>query len=143
MSQPIFVIKKSKVKELIEHQSKFTQIPYSLDWGHLKSIEELFEKLDNEPTEHGRIRMHRVYDCIYSFQTHKLIANANRMLDRVFALCKEYRENLNEVKIKSQAVLEKWKPILDFTKNPNNKFATAILIEGQEQWLKPEHLKPL
>jgi hypothetical protein len=31
MSQPIFAIKKSKVKEIVEHQSKFTQIPYHLE----------------------------------------------------------------------------------------------------------------
>ena len=102
MKQPIFAIKKSKVKEIIEHQSKFTQIPYGLEWGHLNSIEELFEKLDNEKTEFECIRMHRVYDCIYSFETHKIPAYANRMLDRVFALCKIYREDLNKISVEQQ-----------------------------------------
>ena len=99
MKQPIFGINKSKVKEIVEHQSKFTQIPYSLDWGSLKSVEELFEKLDNEATEFGCIRMHRVHDCIYSFESHKMLPTANRMLDRVFALCKIYREDLNKISV--------------------------------------------
>jgi hypothetical protein len=99
MIQPIFVIKKSKVKEIVEHQSKFTQIPYHLEWGHLNSIEELFEKLDNEKTESGYIRMHQVHNCINSFETHKIPAYANRMLDRVLHLCKLYREDLNKISV--------------------------------------------
>jgi hypothetical protein len=102
MKQPIFVINKSKIKEIVEHQCKFTGIPYSLDWGHLKSIEELFEKLDNEATEFGCIRMHRVHDCIYSFESNKMLPTANRMLDRVFALCKIYREDLNKILVEQQ-----------------------------------------
>ena len=38
---------------------------------------------------------------------------------------------------KSKTILEKWKPILDYTNTSNNdkKTATAMLIESQEQWM--------
>jgi len=102
MKQPIFVISKNKVKEIIEYQCKFTQIPYSLEWGHLSSIEELFEMLDKQKTDGEYIRMHAVYKTLYYFETHKMVANANRILDRVFALCKIYREDLNKISIEQQ-----------------------------------------
>lgn len=97
MKQPILVINKNKVREIIEHQLKFTRIPYSLEWGHFSSIEEIFESLDKEHADGEYLRMHRVYTALYRRETHKMIAHANRMLDRVWQLCKLYREDLNKI----------------------------------------------
>lgn len=99
MSQPIFTINKNKVKEIVEHQSKFTQIPYHFEWGRLKSKEELFEKLDNESTEFGCIRMHNLHLCFQAFETQKMTPGVNRMIKRVLALCKEYRQDLNKISV--------------------------------------------
>lgn len=102
MKQPIFAIKKSKVKEIIEHQSKFTQIPYGLEWGHFSSIEELFESLDEEQTDGEYLRMHRAYNALYRRETYCIPAYANRMLDRVWHLCKLHREDLNKISVDQQ-----------------------------------------
>ena len=34
-------------------------------------------------------------------------------------------------------LLEKWKCVIDHVNNPNKQLATAILIESQEEWVKP------
>jgi hypothetical protein len=94
--QPIFVIKKDRVEHWIRHQSKFTQIPYSLDWGKLESVEDFIIRLNDEKSDGEYIRMSKLYDLLSAFKTCKMLANANRMLDRVFAICKTEREDLNE-----------------------------------------------
>jgi hypothetical protein len=95
--QPIFVIEKSRVEHWINHQSHFTQIPYSLDWGKLTSIEDFLNVLDNEKSDGDYIRMSKLYDLLNKFKTYKLLPNANRMIDRVFAICKTERKDLNEI----------------------------------------------
>jgi len=97
--QPIFIIEKDRVKYWIQHQSQFTRIPYSLEWGHLKSVDDIINRLDEEKTDGEYIRMSKLYDLLEEFRTYKLLANANRMLDRVFSICKTERKNLNEIKI--------------------------------------------
>lgn len=94
--QPIFVIKKDRVEYWIRHQSKFTQIPYSLDWGTLEKVEDIIDLLNSEKADGEYIRMSKLYDILDKFKTSKLLANANRMLDRVFAICKTERTDLNE-----------------------------------------------
>jgi len=90
--QPIFVIEKDRVKYWIQHQSKFTQIPYSLEWGNLKSADDIINRLDGEKADDEYIRMSKLYDLLDEFRTSKLLPNANRMLDRVFSICKTERK---------------------------------------------------
>ena len=96
--QPVFVIDKDRVKYWIQHQSKFTQIPYSLDWGNLKSVDDIINRLDEEKGDGEYIRMSKLYDLLGEVKTYKLLGNANRMIDRVFSICKTERKNLNEIK---------------------------------------------
>jgi hypothetical protein len=96
MKQPIFVIKHSKVIEIIQHQAKFTQIPYSLDWGHVESEQQLLDAITKIKKDGEYIRIHRLHECFQQFETHKLIAHANRMLKRVLALYEIYREDLRD-----------------------------------------------
>jgi hypothetical protein len=93
--QPIFAIKHSKVIEIIQHQAKFTQIPYSLDWGKVESEQQLLDGVASLKKDGEYIRMHKLHECFQQLETHKLIANANRMLKRVLALCKLYREDIS------------------------------------------------
>ena len=57
LKQPIFAIKKDRVEYCIHHQSKFTRIPYSLDWGHLESVDDFINLLSNEKSDGEYIRM--------------------------------------------------------------------------------------
>lgn len=136
MKQPIFGIKKSKVKEIITHQSHFTVIPCYYDWGEIKSLDQLLNGIDSIKDFNGYIKMSDLHSCFQDFETHKMAAHANRMIKRVLELCKEYREDLNEI-CRAQILLDKWKPVLDFTKTSNDdkKLATAMLIESQEHWM--------
>jgi len=93
--QPIFAIKHSKVVEIIQHQAKFTRIPYSLDWGRVDSEQQLLDAITNIKKDGEYIHMHKLHECFQQLETHKLIAHANRMLKRVLALCKEYREDIS------------------------------------------------
>ncbi len=93
--QPIFAIKHSKVIEIIQHQAKFTRIPYSLDWGKVESEQQLFEAITNIKKDGEYIRMHRLHECFQQLETQKCLARANRMLKRVLALCKLYREDIS------------------------------------------------
>jgi hypothetical protein len=95
--QPIFVIEKSRVEHWINHQSHFTQIPYSLDWGKLTSIEDFLNVLNRQTKDGDYVRMSKLSNIIEDFRTPKLLRGANRMLDRVFAICKTERKDLNEI----------------------------------------------
>jgi hypothetical protein len=136
MKQPIFGIKKSKVKEIITHQSHFTVIPSYYDWGEIKSLDQLLNGIDIIKDLDGYVKMSDLHLCFQNFETHNMVREANRMIKRVLALCKEYREDLNEI-CRAQILLDKWKPILDYTNTSNDdkKLATAMLIESQEQWM--------
>ena len=95
--QPIFVIEKSRVIHWLEHQSKFTRIPYSLDWGNLESVEDFINVLNEQNKDGDYIRISKLSNIIQHFETPKLLGNANRMLKRVFAICKTERKDLNEI----------------------------------------------
>ncbi len=92
--QPIFAIKHSKVIEIIQHQAKFTQIPYSLDWGKVESEQQLLDVIASLNKDGEYIRMHRLHERFQQLETQKCPARANRMLKRVLALCKLYREDI-------------------------------------------------
>ena len=93
--QPIFAIKHSKVVEIIQHQAKFTQIPYSLDWGKVESEQQLLDAVASLKKDSEYIRMHKLHECFQQLETQKCLARANRMLKRVLALCKLYREDIS------------------------------------------------
>lgn len=95
--QPIFAIEKSRVIHWLEHQFKFTQIPYSLDWGKLESVEDFIDVLNRQNKDGDYIRISKLSDIIENFRTPKLLGGANRMLDRVFDICKKERKDLNEI----------------------------------------------
>jgi hypothetical protein len=100
MKQPIFVINKSKVKEIVEHQSKFTQIPYWYEWGKVKSLDQLLNEINNIQCVKGTyIKMHDLHLCFQNLETQKIPAYANRMIHRVLALCKNCREDLNKISV--------------------------------------------
>jgi hypothetical protein len=93
--QPIFAIKHSKVVEIIQHQARFTQIPYSLDWGEIQSEQQLLDAVASLKKDSEYIRIHKLHDCFQQLETQKCLARANRMLKRVLALCKLYREDIS------------------------------------------------
>ena len=93
--QPTFAIKHSKVIEIIQHQAKFTQIPYSLEWGEIQSEQQLLDAVASIEKGGEYIRMHKLHDCFQQLETQKCPARANRMLKRVLALCKLYREDIS------------------------------------------------
>lgn len=99
MSQPIFAIKKSKVKEIIEHQSKFTGIPYQYDWGSIRSMEQMIGTIDGIKSINGYIKMHDLHTIFQMLESNKMMPHANRMLHRVLAICKCYREDLNKISV--------------------------------------------
>lgn len=102
MSQPIFAIKKSKVKEIVEHQSKFTGIPHYYEWGEARSLEQVLNKIDSIQCIGDYIKMHDLHSCFQTIETQKIPAYANRMLKRVLAVCKLYREDLNKISVEQQ-----------------------------------------
>ncbi len=93
--QPIFAIKHSKAIEIIQHQAKFTQIPYSLEWGKVESEQQLLDNVASLNKGGEYIRMHKLHECFQQLETQKCPARANRMLKRVLALCKLYREDIS------------------------------------------------
>lgn len=93
--QPIYIVARLDVLEVIRHQSLFTQIPNGWDWGDLTSEEELVNAINELPRyPDDTLNMSRLSQCIQQFNTGKLIGGANRMLTRIWAIIKSKRKNL-------------------------------------------------
>ena len=94
--QPVYVVSRLAVLEVIRHQSLFTCIPNNMDWGKVQTAEELTDAINALPREEGdKLNMSRLAQCIQSFYTPKMPANANRMLVRIWAIIKTKREIKN------------------------------------------------
>jgi hypothetical protein len=93
MKQPIYVVKKSRVIELIEQQSLITPIPYRMDWGILSSKEELIDAVSKlKCDEYDRIHLSRLTQCFQLFYTTKMIGRGNILLRHLWELIKKDRE---------------------------------------------------
>lgn len=96
-NQPIFSIKKTTVKEIVEVCNNHTPIPSYWEWGEARSIEQVMNGIDTIPCQGEYIKMHDLHAYFQSIETHKIPAYANRMIKRVLAKCKTNREDLNKI----------------------------------------------
>jgi len=96
MSQPIYVVEREKVLEVIRHQSQFTRIDVGYDWGEVESVEQLYAAINALPVrqEPNLLDMSKLAACIQSFHTDKMVGDANRMLVRIWAIIKNRRTAL-------------------------------------------------
>ena len=99
MGQPIFAIKKSKVKEIIHNHHNYKPIPCDYEWGEARSLEHVLNKIDCIQCIGDYIKMHDLHSCFQTIETHKIPAYANRMLKRILTMCKSYREDLNKISV--------------------------------------------
>ena len=91
--QPIYVVARLDVLEVIRHQSLFCQIPYRLDWGNVTSEQELVDAINALPRyPDDTINMSRLAQCVHSFDSNKLLGGANRMLIRIWEIIKTKRK---------------------------------------------------
>ena len=93
MKQPIYIVSRLDVLEVIRHQSLFTRIPCGLDWGKVNSVQELVDAINALPRyPDDTLNMSQLANRIQSFHSPKLIARCNRMLIRIWAIIKTKRK---------------------------------------------------
>lgn len=93
VKQPIYVVNRLDVLEVIQHQSLFCRIPYGLDWGKLSSKEELIDAINSlSRYPDDTLNMSRLAQCIQQFNSKKWVIGENRMLIRVWEIIKTKRQ---------------------------------------------------
>ena len=102
MGQPIFAIKKSKVKEIVEQLSKLVPIPFDHQWADIRSLDQMMGIIEGIKCNGEYIRMHDLHATFQMIECHKLLPRTNKMLWRVLAICKCYREDLNKISVVQQ-----------------------------------------
>ena len=102
MGQPIFAIKKSKVKEIVEQLSKVVPIPFDHQWADIRSLDQMMGIIEGIKSNDEYIRMHDLHATFQMIECHKLLPRTNKMLWRVLAICKCYREDLNKISVEQQ-----------------------------------------
>lgn len=93
MKQPVYIVNRLDVLEVIRHQSLFTRIPCGLYWGKLSSKEEIIDAINALPRyPDDTLNMSRLAQCIQQFNSAKMIARENRMLIRIWAIIMSKRK---------------------------------------------------
>jgi len=91
--QPIYVVLRLDVLEVIRHQWLINVISTRWDWGRMTSQEELVDAINALPRyPDDTLNMSRLAQCIELLRTTKMIAGANRMLIRILTIIKTKRK---------------------------------------------------